>query len=323
MRRTAAFAAFLTLAATLAPAPGAQPAGQPAREGGAPGSTGAAAREGPSVRLLDAGAEPRRPLRLALAAGHRERATATMDMQMTMAMDGEQMDAPRVPTFELVYALEVTGPAQDGRFPVRGVIDAARTAPGQQVDAEMADAFGAMLTSLRGAVITGFVDDRGVYHGTRVEMPQQATAEMREQMAGLADSFSEASVTFPAEAVGVGARWEVTADLATDGGPTLRQTTVYTLESVNGEDVVLRAQATQTAPAQEMPANPKAPGVRLRVESAEGSMNGTMRLRLSRLMPLESRVEGSTTMRSVMDDGAGNATTMTQTMRTTATLRGE
>jgi hypothetical protein len=112
---------------------------------------------------------------------------------------------------------------------------------------------------------------------------------------GTATSVSTASAPWPAEPVGIGARWEVVTDIES-GGFTVEQTATYLLESFDGNEVRLAVDLTPTAGQQALEgAVGLPPGAEVSLMSMESTGSGTMRVALDRLIPV-SEMSMSTMM---------------------------
>lgn len=196
---------------TVAPDPGDD---DPA--GGDPGTA-----DGPALTVLDAGAEPRAELRYAIAPGSTSRfaTTTTIDQEI----DGVRPGAITT-TIEIdVNVLEAT--AEQTTFTATFGPPAVETEPGTPEEITDAAAQGAEL--LAGAVATITIDSRGDVLDVGIELGEQPTSPIGqvtdELLDGLLASLEQQSVVFPAEAVGVGARWQSDVAVETAGVATRTQ----------------------------------------------------------------------------------------------------
>ena len=111
-------------------------------------------------------------------------------------------------------------------------------------------------------------------------------------MSQVSDQVGSISVPFPAEAVGIGARWRGVSS-ARVGGIDVRQTYEYTLREREADRVVLDVEYTQTAPRQraELPNVPS--GTKVQITKFKISGTGSTTVGLSELMPIESRMHAA------------------------------
>ena len=111
-------------------------------------------------------------------------------------------------------------------------------------------------------------------------------------MSQVSDQVGSASVPFPAEAVGIGARWRGVSS-ARLSGIDVRQSSEYTLREREADRVVLDVEYTQTAPRQraELPGVPK--GTKVEITKYRVSGTGRRRSDCRSFMPIESRMHAA------------------------------
>jgi hypothetical protein len=224
----------------------------------------------PAVTLLDAGAAPRQELRYRLEAGRTEYGALSTSMQMR----GTNMPAVSGPPMTMRMMMRTTDVSADGVARYEFEVTAVETGNG-----------GA--SPVLDPAIGGWarIDARGLFLEGDFALDALADGAEAEQLLGeLNQSIQEMSAPFPVEAVGVGARWQVTSRIDA-GGFRAEQTAEYTLLSRNGDRVELEVTVTQSADSQpvSMPGMP--PEIQARLESLEAAGSGTMNVNLTRLVP--------------------------------------
>lgn len=245
----------------------------------------------PVVTLVDAGAEPRRPLRL------RPQADAKFDTEMVMRMKSKQrmgeMQMPEMvaPPMRMVLETVVEAVAEDGDI----------TASATYTDVSTLDAPGGkpmvrrqietMLGSMRGMSARMTFTDRAVLRSAELQLPDDAQPMVREQIEGMAGSMDQFTTPLPEEPVGLGAKWTVLSTVANQG-MIFQQTATYTLKAIDGDVVDLDMQLTQTAEPQELDA--QMPGATARLLSLSGKGSGTARMNLTQVMPVSSQMVAKT-----------------------------
>ena len=108
-------------------------------------------------------------------------------------------------------------------------------------------------------------------------------------MSQVSAQVGSVSLPFPAEPVGIGARWRGVSS-AWASGIDVRQSYEYTLRERDADRVVLDVEYTQTAPRQqraELPGVPK--GTKVEITKFRVSGTGSTTIGLSDLLPIESR----------------------------------
>lgn len=251
----------------------------------------------PDVRLLEPGAGERRVVTYGPS-----RAPAVVEITRSgssrTAVPGT---APRVDdTPEQVLTVEGgSDPDVDGaqRATVT-VLDF--TSVDEHRSAQFATAPGFTVTWTRGA--------DGVVRQVSLEAPVGATDVARAGVEITAGAVSDTTVVWPREAIGVGARWEVTRRV--DDAVAPRRVTTYELTGLEGD--VATVEHTTTAPDPSPTLTAPGPdgegGVALDVDTYEVAGRGELTVDLRSALPVDGRTESST--RAVyVDPDSGARTT--------------
>ncbi|MDQ3069888.1 MAG: hypothetical protein M3R55_09195 [Acidobacteriota bacterium] len=231
------------------------------------------------VTLLSAGSEPRRPLRYVVAAP--SKMPIDISMQMTMAMTVGEMSAPAmempvirmgadfdvvsaVPGGDIAFTFGYTGIAVDGNNPmfaeIGGMSDELKTVRGEMT-----------------------MSDRGVMRTVKFDLDKISNPQIKQMMAS--SGLENLSAPLPAEAVGIGARWEVRQTLIANGIET-HQKTIYELVGLDAQSATMAVSGETSGPAQKFDAPGMPPGASARILGMTGKSDGKMVLRNGALMPL-------------------------------------
>lgn len=212
----------------------ARPADTAAPSGPATAPTPLAAKEAtasstPEVKLLETGAEPRRPLRHAFGKG-----TQLSSMKAKTRVKGANLPLPTISLSAPMKAQIVeVNKAGEARFK----FEAGPFASGSGGGGGMAGALGGLMGGGGGAPKKiagwGWMTSRGVMKEFHVE--EGATD---------GDAPVETGDPFPEEAVGVGARWEVTSVVQEKDGP-VQQHSVYQLVKLDKKAAHTKLARTQ------------------------------------------------------------------------------
>ena len=217
--------------------------------------------------VVQAGAEPRQPIRLALKKGTTAQATLSMEMAVSTEMMGMKTETkvPRVDARIDVSVPVVGATASDVAFSYRDITIAEGDAMGNMIAAP----FKAALDGSRG---TMKVSSRGELLDVTMDTMLKGGAS------GNSDGFdlSRWFVPFPEQAVGVGASWTVKEDVEGDQGLTIHTVTTYTL--LSNEDGRVTVQVVGQADAD--PGKMKSQGMTVDVDKLQTRGKGVVVVRL-------------------------------------------
>jgi hypothetical protein len=202
-----------------------------------------------------------------------------MDMFMRMAVPGQPMELT-LPTIEMEMGIEITErlSADEARYRFAMTDARALTRPG--VMPGVVDGTQVGLDSAKGMTGTAIMDTRGFNRDATMELPPGLDPQMRQMMEGSMQNLEQMSAPLPAEAVGKGARWELTQRLE-QNGMKLDQITAYELVALDGDRLTLSATVTQKADRQTV--TTPAGSAELLELSSTGS--GTVDIDLAHLVP--------------------------------------
>ncbi|MGB5524959.1 MAG: hypothetical protein WBM96_20480, partial [Polyangiales bacterium] len=231
------------------------------------------------VLLLDAGAEPQTVLRYKIAEG----TTTKSNMDFTIATLAKTSEAASLTVVPGVRLHIVSGPAmatkRGVKFEVR--IAKAEAAIPQGLDPEVAKELqesAAILDDVGGTVE---MNDRGVSLATELnDRAKSPDIPLRLLMMIVNARTTLSRVVLPAEAVGLGARWEARKELQLYGFK-VQQVDTYTLVERVGDEIKLNVVVTQNA----LPQTVDFPdeGIAISVEQMSANANGEIILNLNAL----------------------------------------
>ena len=231
------------------------------------------------VLLLDAGAEPQALLRYKIAEG----TTTKSNMDFTMATLAKTSESAALSVVPGVRLHIVSGPAmateQGVKFEVK--IAKAEAAIPQGLDPQVAKELqesAAILDDVGGTVE---MNDRGVSLSTELnDRAKSPDIPLRLLMMIVNARTTLSRVVLPAEAVGLGARWEARKELQLYGFK-VQQVDTYTLVERVGDEIKLSVVVTQNA----LPQTVDFPdeGIAISVEQMSANANGEIILNLNAL----------------------------------------
>lgn len=277
---------------------------------GTQGSCIQSAANPPVVKLLDAGQEPRAPMRLTVTSGQKE--VLGMTMKMAMAMDGVQkLPHTRLPAMVMNMGLTVTEVLAHGDFRYDFGLDSVDVVAGDSPP-QMVTALRTALGGMKGMTGHSLLTSRAEVCEASVKIPEDVAPQLKQTMDGLQQSLAQVSVPFPEEAVGVGARWEVTTRLANQGVD-LNQVTAYEIVERTATTVKVATTITQRAAPQKMNPPGLPPGAVVHLDSLDSSGSGTTVFDLTKIVPQSGQMTMSTKMAMTIE-AMGEKQPMSMTM---------
>lgn len=190
-----------------------------------------------SVVLLDAGAEPRTELRLAIAPGCSEVMSLTTIQEIDQVIDG--VAEPGAGPLATIMEFESTMEPENGNFRITSTVVGATAGP--DTPPFMADEINDQLQSIVGLTTRTTFTDRAL------QVPGSASidgAGALGEFESMLDSLSEVQAPLPLEAVGIGARWQTISALELEG-LIVYNITENELVSLDGTVVELNVTASQ------------------------------------------------------------------------------
>jgi hypothetical protein len=236
--------------------------------------------EGPEVELLDAGAEPRRELRLDPAEGDVLEFTMRQGQVFELRAGGQEERSSTV--HELDMVVEVVS-VDDDEIEVEIAYQGARVIEADEAARPMLEDMLGRFTGLEAGAV---YDRQGRI--LAATMPDLDLSDMPE-LSGFIDSLGEQmaafSTPFPTEPVGVGARWQVTSTADFAGMFGAETVVVITLTELTDDaataDAELRMDMTSTTPG-------------ITIESSHLSGSGTVRWVLGEVLAMSEQQVGGT-----------------------------
>lgn len=231
------------------------------------------------VKLLNAGAEPRRTLRIHTQPGDIQ----TLDITTRVATDAGLGQSVKLPAMRTVLEVTVKSVSPDGDIAYGKVIRDANVDDEPGVTPQIVEALRTAIRKLAGLTGSGTVSSRGFDLGSKTKIPAGTVAQMRASIEQMMDSVTAAMVPLPEDPVGPGAKWEVRRLLKSQG-MTVNETTTYELVSIKGDVLNVTNTVTQHAANQQMQ-SPAMPGLKVQVTDLKGNGSGDATVDLAHLFP--------------------------------------
>jgi hypothetical protein len=248
-----------------------------------PGAGAATPTSTTQVKLLEAGAEPRKVLRLHPSPGDKQTLSLTMKMAVETKMGEVETPAMKLPAMTINMDVTVKDVSDKGDIAYELVMGDTSIADEPGAMAQAVEAIKSALAGVKGMSATGTMSSRGFSKVTEFKVPPGADPQARQLMDQMKDSLSQLAVPLPEEAIGPGAKWEVRMPIKSQG-MTIDQTAVCELVSLEGERLTTRRTITQRASNQKIE-NPAMPGMKLDLTKMTGKGTGELSLDLGKLLP--------------------------------------
>jgi hypothetical protein len=265
---------------------------------------GSAAQAATAVQLLDAGTGEKETLRYTFKAGASERATMNMNMQVALSLGGQQVPMAAIPPMRMQINLRIAETGSDGSAKLEFELVGAEAVG----DAAAAAQLSQSLAGLKGLAGWQRMDTQGRVLESGVKSPgTTGGAESASMLNDLQQSMQQLAAPFPAEPVGLGARWQVMQQ-AEAGGMKLTQTVEYILRSRQGNRVGLDVKMVDSKvdASGGLPAGAK-------LDSVQAAGGGTSSIALDRLVPTAT-IDADTTV-SVSSSAGGQGQNMQVKMK--------
>jgi hypothetical protein len=281
-------------------------ADQPGSQDGSPSTASAAGIPGAvQIKVLQPGAEPRSVWRLHVQPGDKQSVTMTLKMGMEMKM-GEMQTPMKLPAMNMNMDVAVESVAADGEITYRVTLGDTTVTEEPGTPPQMAAALKAALSGTKGISWSFKLTNRGVSQGNEMSLPAGANPQLSQAMERMKQSWANATVPLPEEAIGLGARWEARTQ-GKSQGVTVDQTATYELVSAEGEVLKLKSTATQHAANQKIE-SPSMPGVKVDLTKMNGSGSGETTLNLAHVVPQKATMDSHVDMAMGMNLGAQKQT---------------
>jgi hypothetical protein len=254
-----------------------------------------------AVKLLDAGAEPRKALRLHVKAGDKQTIIMTIKMNMDMSGTNPGGQPPKIPAMSIPADTTVQSVAANGDITYESVLEEAGVVDEPGAAPEVVQAIKTQLGKLKGLTSTGVMSNRGMTKKVDIKAPQGADAQMQQITDQIKEGASSMDAPFPEEAVGAGAKWEVKKTVQSQG-MSVDQTATYQLVSLDGDRLNTTFTITQSAGNQKIH-NAAMGGAQLNVLELTAKGTGSRTTDLSKLNPSQATMDMHTDMKSEMSMG--------------------
>jgi hypothetical protein len=253
------------------------------------------------VELLEPGEGERVELRLSAEVGQTERMRMEQVMTMQIQLGGQQVPEVEMPPIQMDFELRTTHIGDDGAMRHESRVIALQVLG----EGPLVPRLEQELAPMRDLSGWDVVDARGRLVASRYDLPASASPELRNSLQRMQDAMRQLMPPLPEAPVGVGARWRAVSDIRSQIA--FRQTSTYTLESIEDGRIVLSVQTEQSADPQPMESDQ--PGVTAELLAFDGEASTRIELALDRMVPTsEGNVAVELTTRATQNGQAQEVT---------------
>jgi hypothetical protein len=251
------------------------------------------------VKLLEAGKEPRKALRLHPAVGQVEE----LDMKLTMALEmiaGDQKSPPtKLPPMQMIMSMKVKDVAANGDIRYEFTLTKTDVLAGPGTEKQVVEAMKGALSKLDGMSGEAVVTDRGFTKDAKFNLPPGADDQTKTVLQGMEQALQQIGAPLPEEPVGPGAKWRFTTRV-TQNGIRITQSATYELTKIAGDLMSCKVTVEQSAPKQKVP-SPL--GVTVDLLSLKSQGDGTSDMELTHLAPRTSVMKLVSAVRMALPKG--------------------
>ena len=238
----------------------------------------------PTIKLLDPGAEPRAQLRYSYQAESSGRFKMDMSMSMTLEANGMKQEIP-MPLTRVVVSISCKASTPDGKTPVESKYDEVEILDVSGTPPELLDLFKKIMGGLQGTTTSGVMTPQGLFEDVDVKFPENVHPEIKKMSEDLKQTFNSLAQPFPKDAIGKGARWQVSMPFTSEGIKGTQVSTL-TLKDIQGDKVKMELTVNKNAPKQEVDV-PGLPGVKGQLISFESTGTGKTEISLTGLSDIK------------------------------------
>ena len=246
--------------------------------------------QGPRVKLLNSGIEPRQKLRFQPVAGSKQQSVMMTKTNMKMSLDGKPVPAFNIPATEITINTVVNKVEPNGDITYDFSYSDIDVIKDPNVQPQILEAMQKQFAQLKGIKGSGVMDNRGNPKKFNLVASDIKDPMLKQMMQQVSNSLSKVSSPVPQEAVGKGAEWVVTNKVGFNG-ISITQTQTYKLLDIKDGVATLQAKVDQQAQAMQkvtLPGLP--PSAALTLQSYKGNGEGKYQIMLDKLMPINSNI---------------------------------
>lgn len=239
------------------------------------------------IELLHIGAQPRQILRLQPALHSQQQSVMTFDVGGTMTTSGVTQSLPNTPTSTMVLETDVTQIDDQGNRYIEFEYTDISLGESSDLPAEAMEAMRSQLSQLEGLAGRWVINEQGYLTDFAMTPPESMEGLMGQQLQQMVDSIQQMSAPFPAEAIGIGAQWQLPYSTSING-MALDGVATYELVSIDGDRITLATTIDQNGVAGALSALGLPEMLDINIQELNASGQGILEMDLTAVMPIYS-----------------------------------
>lgn len=258
------------------------------------------AGKGPSIKVTNEGAEPRKELRFNVNKGDTQKVEMTMLLSMKIDMEGMAMPETKLPATKMVMKVDIVDVMDNGDSKWNMSVVSADVVDDPSVNPMVMSAARDGLKGITDFTGWAVIDNRGFVKDADISIPAGADPQLRQMMESTRQSLDQLTAPLPDEPVGVGAEWTVEQTI-TQQGMTIQQTADYTVTSIEGDVVKADVKLIQRADKQSVEVPGMPPGVKAELLQFDTKGGGNTVIDLTKVVPPAGEVNADMSMKTRID----------------------
>lgn len=256
------------------------------------------------IKLIVAGTQPRQKLRFSPKVGQKETADMEMNMDMSMSVNGNPAPSVQIPGTRMKINAVVNQVQANGDFQYEFSYANVDVVGESSLPPAVLESMRSEMKKMEGFKGTAIVDSMGRTKKANFTVPPNFDPSLKQMMDQMASSIEQLSAQVPQEAVGKGAKWQVTSQVSLNG-MNIQQTATYELVDIQNDVATMNVSFDQQIPsAQKMILPQMPPGMTMTLQSYNATGIGRAKISLGRIMPLSTLIDMKTTaqMQAIVPD---------------------
>ncbi|MBC6480762.1 MAG: hypothetical protein GDA56_26300 [Hormoscilla sp. GM7CHS1pb] len=216
--------------------------------------------------------------------------TTIVKMDVVTLVEGQPWRQIKMPEIVMQAEMVITQVDANGDIHSEFTYTDAQIKPDPTVPPDAIAGISAEIKKLVGISGSSIVDNRGQVKSTKLNLPERFNPNTEQLFARMLKSFDRIASPVPAEAVGIGAKWQVSAAPKLNG-INLTQQTTYELVKFQNNVATLEVAIQQQAPSQEMTSPGLPGGATVTMKSFQGQGTGQITMQMDGAMPVTSNID--------------------------------
>jgi hypothetical protein len=222
-----------------------------------------------------------------------------MNMKMAVRVGEKQTPETVLPTIRSSVKIVPKSVLPEGDLVYEGEVVREEVLSNGAIPEPIREKLAASLKTVQGMKVAATVTSRGVVKDATMQIPENASTEVRQALESTRDSLRTLCTPLPEEEVGQGAR----VDMEVWAGFRMAQATTITLKNLTPNRAKLDASFVQSAESQPVTGAGVPEGATLRLDHLSGKGSGTIDVTFDRVSPVSTVSSDTETAMTVSVEG--------------------